>query len=100
MKSFIMNLRPIAAVGLSLAVITSGTGAALAVGGQFSSDGNSASHKQYCPPSSKNGQGGRNGDNGKGEACGQQGRRPQGPKQQGRKQQQSPKQQQGFKGQK
>jgi hypothetical protein len=85
--SFIMNLRPIAAVGLSLAVITSGTGATLAVAGQFSSKGDSAAHSQYCPPSSQNGQGGRNGKdgNGKGKACGQQGSGQQGPKQQGPK---------------
>jgi hypothetical protein len=66
-----MNLRPVAAVGLALAVTTTGTGAALAVTGQFSSNGNSAATSQYCPPASQNGQGGNNG-NGQGKACGQQ----------------------------
>jgi hypothetical protein len=75
-----MNLRPIAAVGLALAVTTTGTGAALAVTGQFSSNGNSAAKSQYCPPGSQNGKGGQNGNNGngKGKACGQRGSRPRG----------------------
>ena len=81
-----MNLRPIAAVGLALAVTTTGTGAALAVTGQFSSNGNSAATSQYCPPASQNGKGGQNGKpgNGKGKKCGQQGATKQGAKKQSR----------------
>ena len=73
-RNLIMNLRPVAAAGLTLVVMASGTGATLAVTGQFSSKGQSAAHKQYCPPSSQNGQGGQNSQgNPQGKACGQRG---------------------------